>query len=40
MFGVLKQIVWQIERSFSNHLARRRECDVKALKQYPISSSD
>jgi len=40
MFGVLKQIVWQIERSFSSHFARRQGCDVKALKQYPISSSD
>jgi hypothetical protein len=30
MFGVLKQIVWQIERGFSSHFARRKECDVKA----------
>jgi hypothetical protein len=32
MFGVLKQIVWQIERSFSSHFARRKEWDVKAPK--------
>jgi hypothetical protein len=24
MFGVLKQIVWQIERNFSSHFTRRQ----------------